>query len=38
VPARDVHQAVGWIDNGLEDLLYDVEAGLHHDIEAGEPL
>jgi hypothetical protein len=38
VPVRDVHHAVGWIDNGLEDLLYDIEAGLHHDIEAGDPV
>ncbi|MDI1286236.1 MAG: hypothetical protein PSV46_17760 [Reyranella sp.] len=38
VPVRDVHDAVGWIDDGLEDLLYDIELGFHHEMEDVNPV
>jgi hypothetical protein len=37
VPAADVTDAMGWVDDGLEDLLYEVEQGLRHEIEGDEP-
>jgi len=37
VPAADVTDAMGWVDDGLEDLLYDIEQGLRRDIEGDDP-
>jgi hypothetical protein len=38
VPVTDVTEVMGWVDDGLADLLYDVEQGLHHYIEAQYPV
>jgi hypothetical protein len=38
VPAADVTDAMGWVDDGLEDLLYDIELGFQHDIEGQNPV
>lgn len=37
VPARDVTSAMASIDDTLNDLLYDNERGLHHEIEGQDP-
>lgn len=38
VPSSDVTDAIGWVDDGLGDLLYDIELGFRHDIENEDPI
>jgi hypothetical protein len=37
VPTADVTDAMGWVDDGLGDLLYDIEQGFRHEIEGDDP-
>lgn len=37
VPARDVDLAMLSVDDSIGDLVYDVERGLHREIEGEEP-
>lgn len=38
VPATDVIGTMDWVDDGLGDLLYDIELGLQHEIEERDPV
>jgi hypothetical protein len=38
VPASDVNAAMGWVDEGIGDLFYDVELGFQHEIESEDPI
>ena len=38
IPPADVTNAMDWVDDGLGDLLYDIELGLKHEIEGEEPV
>jgi hypothetical protein len=37
VPARDVDLAMLSVDDSIGDLIYDIERGLHREIEGEEP-
>jgi glutathione S-transferase len=37
-PPADVTHAMGWVDDGLGDLLYDIEQGFRHEIEGENPV
>ncbi len=37
VPAADVTDAMGWVDDGLEDLLYDIEQSLVQEMDGEDP-
>lgn len=38
VPASDVTESMGWVDDGLDDLFYDIELGLRREIEDNDPV
>lgn len=38
VPISAVTDSMGWVDDGLGDLFYDIELGFRHEIEDNDPI
>lgn len=38
VLASVVTESMGWVDDGVGDLLYDIELGFQHEIEEQDPV